>query len=312
MNLFITGMMRSGTTLLQKSLDQHPELSVSYQSKTSLFLDEIKSFHNTLGIKKYHLLSHYSPNLDYKLDDITNWLLKSNIFFSSLPNSTNGIKIGLKEVLAEEFLPFLTTKNIKCINIVRDPRDVITSMSFGNGFEHTGLERPVLFDLKNWRKSVLISEHLKDSENLITIKMEDFLLNPEHSLNKIYNFLEVEKLPIRELIQKLEKGAWKSNSSFGQKKVFDTSVIGNYKKVLTKDVIQYVEAICCKEMQLMDYEITSSTCKEKTICEFNEPFEIKRKEFDKNYTSLDTNVEYELYRSNLSIRQTIKRELLGL
>ncbi|MDP5255397.1 MULTISPECIES: sulfotransferase [unclassified Vibrio] len=311
MDLFLTGMMRSGTTLLQKSLDQHPELNVSYQNKTSLFLNEVKSFHENLGINKYHLLSHYSPNEHYNLENITKWLNKNN-FLDSLKTSDFDKKNGLKEVLAEEFLPYLTEKNIKCINIIRDPRDVLSSMSFGNGFEHTGLERPILFDLKNWRKSVLISQYLKDNKNLLTIKMEDLLLDPKDSLEKIYSFLDIEKLPFEILIKKLNEQEWKSNSSFGQKKAFDSSVIGNYKKVLPIKVREYVEAICFKEMEAMEYKTSKLDSKEKIILEFTEPFEIKRKEFKSNYTSSKENIQYELNRSTLPLDKTINRELLGL
>lgn len=312
-NIFITGMMRSGTTLLQKALNQHPGLSISYQDKTVNFLDIIKKFHGHLNISKYHLLSHYSPNNDYSLAELTAWLeLKADLRVFFPPVTDDSLNFGMKEVLTEEFLPFFTHRQVKCINIIRDPRDVITSMSFGNGFEHTGSERPILFDLRNWRKSVLISEYLERSSYLLTIRMEDLLLNPADTLRKVYKFLEVDDFSFDVLISKLKKSAWKGNSSFGERKAFDPSVIGNYKSALPTDVVEYVETVCFKEMQMMNYTLNNNNSNVEVLTNFKEPFSVTRDEFEKGYTSLDSNIQYELARANLTLTETINRELLGL
>lgn len=311
MNIFITGMMRSGTTLLQKAMNQHPDISISYQEKTEQIFSIIKRFHQSIGVEKYHLLSHYSKNNDYPLKDLISWLHNNNII-SEFETKSNPQFNGVKEVLSEELLPYFTQKKVKCFNIVRDPRDVITSMSFGSGFEHTGLERPVLFDLKNWRKSVLISKILEESDFLLTIKLEDLLTDPNTVMDNVYDFLGVESLDFKNLTQQLEQSSWKGNSSFGDKKVFDTSVVGNYKNVLPDFVIQYIEAICHKEMDIMGYEHQKAVINTSVISNYIDPFEIKRIEFDKGYSSLKSNIQYELERSKLNLETIINQEFEGI
>jgi hypothetical protein len=305
--LFVTGMMRSGTTLLQRILNTHPDMLVSYQSKTACLLNKIKSFHDEKGISKYHLLSHYSPNTDYTFLELQCWL-RDNMSVEEILPSNGSLYTGVKEVLAEEFLPFFVNEKVKCINIIRDPRDVIASMSFGNGFKYTGIERPILFDIKNWRKSVLISHLLKDSPYLLTIRMEDLLIEPQKTMLVIYNFLDVEELPHSVLVEKMSDKAWKGNSSFGDKKVFDKSVIENFKNILSISTVQYIEATCDKEMDCMGYEKSYLPMLPDYISEYVEPFEIRRVEFVNNYSSSVKNMAYELARYYLSFDDVLQLE----
>ena len=309
MRVFLTGMMRSGTTLLQRALDMHSDVSISYQSRTKDFLQCKKSFHQSLNVEKYHLLSHYSGNNEYSLKELNDWLLLNSDVNNLISGSEDRKAFGVKEVLAEEFIPFFIKNGIKCILIVRDPRDVIASMSFGNGAEYTGKERPVLFDLRNWRKSVLIGEVFKNDPNLMVLRMEDLLIHPENVMESIYSFLDIDSLSYESLVEQMNLSSWKGNSSFGEKKAFDTSAIGNYKKVLPSTVIEYIETVCKKEMELMEYDTSTSSSNEVIIHTYVEPFKVDRKEFESNYSSSSENVEYEVRRLNSSIESIIKDEL---
>ncbi len=312
-NVFISGMMRSGTTLLQRAVNAHPEVSVDYQSSTKEFLDVIRSFYRTKGIEKYHLLSHYSPNKDASLDEVTNWLIhnaRTEQFFSE-PKNDGKPFVGVKEVLCEEFIPFFIANKVKCINIIRDPRDVISSMSFGKGTEFTGKERPVLFDIKNWRKSVLISERYNDSDYLLTLRMEDLLVDPQAELERIYSFLGVETFPLKELLKVLERDSWRSNSSFGKKTLFDKSAMGGYKNTLPKAVCEYVERCCSEEMVLMKYLKAPTQLELSLIGNYVDPFDITRPEFSTNYSSCSEQVAYECQRATLSLSEVIQSELVG-
>ncbi|MEZ9657984.1 sulfotransferase [Vibrio sp. 10N.261.52.F3] len=309
--IFLSGMMRSGTTLLQRALDQHPKVSLSYQNKTRKILDLLKKFHGVKNLEKYHLLSHYSPNYDYSIQELTRWLDENVDINTLLSPGESGAIIGVKEVLAEELVPFFVNHGVKCINIVRDPRDVIASISFGNGIEHTGLERPVLFDIKNWRKSVLVSYLLKDSDFLLTIRMEDLIESPESTMLSIYKFLNVDCQSFSILVEKMNASTWKGNSSFGDKKVFDPSAIGNYKTVLSKDVVEYIETTCHEEMKYMKYQRDNANLNANVISSYSDSFVVNRKEFEPHYSSNSENVSYELNRSSLGIDELIEVEFLG-
>jgi len=312
MNIFLSGMMRSGTTLLQRALNYHDDISLSYQDKTSIFLSIAKRFHQNIGLEKYHLLSHYSGNTDYSLAEFNEWM-KANIDFSvEFGNVTSEGYVGVKEVLAEEFIPFFLENDVKCINIVRDPRDVIASMSFGKGKEHTGIQRPVLFDVKNWRKSVVISQMLKRHENFLLLTMEDLLKNPKDSLAKICDFLEVSHFDFEELVKKMNSSKWKGNSSFGEKKAFDPSAIGGYKNNVPDYVVRYIETICAKEMQCMGYELSCDSLDKGTIIDYKDPFEVSRPEFDSDFSSLKENTDYEVKRFDLSVEEVMDLEFNGM
>ncbi|OCH28662.1 hypothetical protein A6E12_09230 [Aliivibrio fischeri] len=305
--LFITGMMRSGTTLLQKALNVHPEINVTYQSRTEEYIKLLKTFYSSIGVNKYHVLSHYSPNKDCSFSDVQKWLL-NNAEYEKLFDTQDSYYSGVKEVLSEEFIPYFISNKIKCINIVRDPRDVICSMSFGKGIQYTGSERPVLFDIKNWRKSVLISEIFKESDYLLTIKMEDLLRNPEYIMTQIYRFLNVETITHDDLISEMSKLNWTANSSFGQRKLFDESVINNYKNNLPSEVINYIEATCLNEMNHMGYDAQQDLDVESIIRTYEDPFQVTRNEFLPLYSSNNKNIQYEIERHSLKIKDIIKLE----
>ncbi|MEZ8252958.1 sulfotransferase [Vibrio splendidus] len=306
--VFLTGMMRSGTTLLQKSLNSHPEIDITYQSKTDVYINTLKEYYRSIGIDKYHVLSHYSPNLDTSFMGLQEWLRNNNSYEVYFEGESEYYS-GVKEVLCEEFVPYFISNGIKCINIVRDPRDVICSMSFGNGGKYTGSERPVLFDIKNWRKSVLISEKYKESDYLLTVRMEDLLYNAPNTLSDIYRFLGVTDLPYVELIEIMKKNSWRSNSSFGDRDLFDTNAIGNYSENLPINVQRYIEATCLKEMTLMGYENSLEIDIDRDILNYIEPFEVKRKEFSSSYSTSEFNIEYEINRSRLDLNEVINMEL---
>ena len=62
-DFFITGMGRSGTTLLEKLLCNHKDLSVLSQPLPLVFIDLKKRFLETLGIKKYFVLNDSLNNV---------------------------------------------------------------------------------------------------------------------------------------------------------------------------------------------------------------------------------------------------------
>ena len=58
--------------------------------------------------------------------------------------------IGSKEIFCEEYIPYFLSNGVKVILLIRDPRDIITSLNFGKGADFTGEIRPTLFNIRNW------------------------------------------------------------------------------------------------------------------------------------------------------------------
>lgn len=306
-HLVISGMMRSGTTLLQKSLNTHPDITVDFQSKTDRFLAFKKRYLQSISQEKYHVFHHYNPASDYRFCDFYNWQAQQGdicaLLFPEEESAGTHVQ-GVKEVLVEEFYPGLLDEGVYCLNIFRDPRDVITSMSFGSGSEFAGRPRPVLFDLRNWRKSVHFSFRLAGEKGLKSVRFEDLVSSPEKLLFDIFDWLGVSRFPLEQVRKKISEDQWSGNSSFGKKQPFDSSASGKYASVLPTPTLQFVEAVCGTEMNWLQYEPEIEEAdKRLAIGSYQEPFEIDRPEFKSDFSFSDENAAYETERLQFGMRE---------
>ena len=164
--------------------------------------------------------------------------------------------IGSKETLIEEFVPYFLSKGIKVIMIIRDPRDVYTSINIGKGTEYTGKRRPALFHLRNWRKSVAIINTFKNWNKFTFVKYEDILKYKEKELNKLTDFLSVDDFSkgyFDKGIRTKDGALWKGNSSNKKHQGINEKNIGKYKNHFNNNTIGYIEFICGPEMKSMGY-----------------------------------------------------------
>ena len=305
--IICTGMMRSGTTLLQTLLNYHPQLSVPYQTHTDFYLRAKKQFLARQGQPPYHVLSHYNEADHYPLSDFSNWLSSQPEFLDKLIDmyATPGLAFaGSKEILIEEFLPWLVSNNIRCIQIIRDPRAVVASSCFGNA-RHTGAARPVLFDIRNWRKSAQVAAMLASSQSFLKIKFEDLVGEPGKILSRIFNWLGVED-NADSLVKEIQNNQIKANSSFSRNPGIDQGVVDGFRTVLSNEVEAFIRATCQEEMHLQHYLVDqmSSNQRCQIIERFVEPNRIQRAEFSEDYTSKGKRYELQRladYSSSLNI-----------
>lgn len=343
-SFFITGMLRSGTTLLDKTLCCHPDLSVLSQPFIKLFIEAKKAFYNDIcGYSIYHVLHNYFNEESYSVNDLNEFLssfdiskelihevvydyLKSmnnkiicknsilnipsgnidNVYkklISSLKHKEYALKCGAKEVMCEEFMPYFVKSGIKCILIVRDPRDIIASLNFGNGKNYGGNIRPTLFNIRNWRKSIAFLIELEGHENFLSLKYEDLVSNPNNVLNKIAKFLDVDNYKnefFEKSIYDQNGSLWFSNSSHMPEKGITNKSVGSFRNRLSDKVVSYVEATCYPEMKVLGYEFNNKNLPNfSMIKEFKEVFPIERSEFNSYYEMEKENVEAEINRLKL-------------
>lgn len=165
--------------------------------------------------------------------------------------------LGTKEILCEEFLPYLCQCGYKCIVMVRDPRDVLASANYPLGEKYFGEKKPALFILRSWRKSVEFIFSLKANENFHFLRYEDLVDDPYRELDRITDFLSLERFPG----DQFEKGVfdrdgqlWQANTSFEARDSFIyRKPKGAYKDFLSTDEIDYTEAVCGHEMDWLRY-----------------------------------------------------------
>ncbi len=301
--LFITGMPRSGTTLLDKVLSGHSDVTVHSQplpllfaKVKSLFLESI----NQVGAYPLSDMVHenyYKPEQwvsfleDFSVDaDLYKQLVQSMSSFSGqytrLDNplayldgfedssvsefvksyiselGNNSKVIGLKETWCEEYLPYFLAEGFKCVLIVRDPRDIICSLNFGKGREYGGRTKPLLYNIRSWRKSVAFAMAMSDETQVQIIKYEDLVSKPDDVTSQLFNFLSVESDDVEQLVSNIvdQSGKpWRSNSSHSELNGISISSIGRYKEYLTDAVVEFIEASCFHEMKYFSYDLEVSS-----------------------------------------------------
>jgi hypothetical protein len=351
-SFFITGCVRSGTTLLEKLLSNHSSLSVLSQPFPALYFELKRLFLDSIGIKnEYFLLSHYVNEKRYQPIDFIQFLctskISSEIVERSLNSNYNGkwssvvtgelnnslsfdqlyhnlvstnshnskaSMFGAKEVLCEEFVPYFITHGIKVLHIIRDPRDVISSIKSGKGSDFIGDVKPLLFELRNWRKSAQLAIQFKILPNFMSIHYEDLVLNTDSVLQKICHFLEIKTFSNNAF----EKGilsqngeVWSSNSSFG---AVNGSVskdsIGKYKQFLGREVLDYISVICHPELYNLGLQNALSPNFPEIIENFQEPIAVTDKNLAVNYSTNKSTVGYEINRLNKFVAGNLDLEFL--
>ena len=345
--LFITGMARSGTTLVEKVFSGHPELSVVPQPFPYIFLDAKRDFLAAIHYGNCdHPLSHYFLEERYDIQDLTAFLgdyclspEKVRSIFSRMERYSGQIHraencdyllghlsagrfldtivellyamrynetariFGSKEIFCEEFSPYLAASGVKCIVIIRDPRDVITSLNARGGAQYGGKARPTLFHVRNWRKSVAFSLLLAEHPNFQWIRYEDLVTQPLVVIRELTRFLGIrdfEEDQLRGEILDQTGNVWDGNSSHNTKLGITADSVGRYRALMPRAVQEYIECMCLPEMRYLGYSCNAKPTKcADVFSAFREPIRIERKEFQADYSSSPDHVRQELTRLRL-------------
>ena len=344
---FLSGMGRSGTTLLDKLLCNHPRLSVLSQPFPYLFLHAKRQFLTTLGqVNCPRPLGHYFLEQRYGLDDLATFLddfelrprelqalfaamadydgqyhkppdmlsrvagLPGGRFLEThqrllrvLRHRSDVSYYASKETHCEEFFPFFADQGVRCVALIRDPRDVIASFHFGQGTQYGGRRRPTLFYIRNWRKSVAIALRMERHANFHWLRYEDLVARPERQLQLITEFLGIEPLPSRcwkEGLQAQDGKPWRGNSSHAPSAIVNRESVGRFRELLPASMRRFVEVCCLPEMRLLGYPDTGQPLDAGSVLEdYREPFALERDDFPDDYSTQPLHLEQERERWRL-------------
>jgi len=275
MIIWLASYPKSGNTWVKGFI-----ISLLYTTEGTSNLENFKK------INQYPLKSHFE-NLTTDFNDITKFK-KYYHKSQDIINSDNKIKI-LKThnaLLNVDGDNFSSTKNtLGVIHIVRDPRNVVTSLKhhysipdfekakeflfdekriiFGN-FDKKDYPLPTL--LASWKTHYLSWKQVK--LNYLLIKYEDLLNNPIKEFSKISNYLS-NLLNVKISEKKIENSI-KSNSFYNLKKMEESKGFGefitynnrkffnlgpknNWKTLLEKKTAAEIEAKFHNEMKELGY-----------------------------------------------------------
>jgi len=255
--------------------------------------DGISSFNNLEKIPQYPMRSHFH-NLVKNFQNI-NEIKKNWIISQDKINLDNKIKF-LKthhvncKIGTDSFTNLDNTKGI--IYIVRDPRNVITSIKNHFSLNSYDEAKKFIFDEKRWLGFVGIDNKIRDnklptlisswninykswknmSENFLLIRYEDLMINPDKEFTKIVNFLnsilsikfnkkkidEAVKTSSFDNLKKLEKlglfGESVADKKLGGKKdFFYLGPKNDWKILLDKKISKEIEQNFENEMKELKY-----------------------------------------------------------
>jgi hypothetical protein len=261
-----------------------------------IFFTDLKKYRE--GLWTPEILNYQSEVLPGSFLNIYKQL---NSFIPEIFSKRDVTYTGGKEILCEEYVPYLLSKGVRVLIIIRDPRDVIVSLNFRKKDNLTGKKRPILYSLRLWRKSVAFALECEDNPNFMHLKYENLVQDPIEILNKIAAFLNIELFSpniFKGGIRDQYGGLWSSNSSFVSCQGISRSSIGRFKDILPDYVISYIETCCLPEMRYLNYDLSQiENFDEKKLRNFKEPFPIKHEKFlsDKGYSLTHIEEEIERY-----------------
>lgn len=164
---------------------------------------------------------------------------------------------GDKSAMSILFIEYIyrAYPNSKYINLIRDGRDVVSSYIEG-GEEAFGDYSDAVHSAKRWKKSLEKWKWLTNvakPEQLLEIKYEDLVSNPDATVRKICLFLEIdfesEMLEIRSIVKKRNMTQIKHYRNLSNP--INISSIGKWRRYLNEDDMTKIQPII--ERQLSEY-----------------------------------------------------------
>jgi len=207
MKIFITGFMRSGTTLLRDLIEKHPDVKKMFHERGIISIPK-KYLYKTKVLPDVRFIDRHSMVKNRK----GRWVIQTqlNVKFN-LKKDNWGEKIPYRSAYISKgnfrgniikycnrWNNYFKSESV-IIHIIRHPIDVtISSIRRGIYSKHQDCLEPYI-------KSVpFVIRSTQNYKNLLTIKYEDLILNPNKTLKIIFLHCKLNNNPevIKKILQK--------------------------------------------------------------------------------------------------------------
>lgn len=295
---FITGFLRSGTTLVEKLVHALPGACVGPQPFPFLYHDAKRAFLRARGAgdERYPLGSLFREER-YRPEDFHAFLRSHRLtpeataasfaamrgysgwklpalaehagqlgegsfaevyrkLCDRLPGILGGKAsrlLGAKEVFCEEFIPYFLGEGVSVILVLRDVRDVLTSLKFGSGATYANREMSVLHIVRQWRKSVAFALELSGRPGFEAVRYEELVARPRAWLDALAGRwgMPAAAPGAVEHLRDQEGREWQSNSSFAPARGVSRDSVGRFAGHLPAAWLAAVEWLCAPEMKVL-------------------------------------------------------------
>ena len=218
--------------------------------------------------------------------------------------------LGSKEILVEEYVPYLLDQGVHAVVILRDPRDMIASLNFRERDNATGRGRPVLYSMRVWRKSVATALAFEGHPRFRWLQYEDLVASPQTVMAGLGDWLGLSDFPDDVLSGSLrdQRGReWDGNSSFRDQVGVSRTSVGRFRKILPEGVQAFIEAVAAPEMALLGYAVSRSVAT--AVSHYRDPFTDVHARFPADYSADPHRLRNELERlDRLASRSTLSEE----
>lgn len=295
---FITGFLRSGTTLVEKLVHGLAGACIGGQPFPYLYYDVKRAFLEAYGgAGDRYPLGHLFGEDRYGPEDFEAFLERYRVSadrvaasfaamrgysgwkLPALADHADGIGegsfaevyralcdvlpatlradasdlLGAKEVFCEEFIPYFLTQGVFTVLVVRDIRDVITSLKLGSGGAYGSPDLPALHVVRQWRKSVAFALQFGGHDRFELVRYEELVAHPDPWLRHIASRLRCAP-PAPDAIHELldqDGRAWRGNSSFEGMVGVSRAPVGRFVEALPPSWVRAIEALCMPEMRAL-------------------------------------------------------------
>ncbi len=270
--IFITGVYRSGTTLISRVLGAHPELDITYDSvnyfrfilkkgiKASKYRDIVSS--TVKRLQRRHEISLDSAGILEEVESATE-ITHKEIYRAIMKSffGYTGKRWGEKSLLEwtniSTFLEMFPQG--RAIHIIRDPRDVLISykkMTIETGDKYLDS----IFANMHSMDYALARQDTLPSDRYLLLRYEDYIADPRHHSGRICDFLGIEFVD-----GMLDESQYTNITG----RLFDRNThssfpgdggppVDRWKSTLSRYEICLVEGLLRRQMEALAYELTTS------------------------------------------------------
>ena len=271
---FLICSERSGSNLITKVMDGHPEVCGPFPSHMMrTFAPEYSRYGNLQDDANWQDLT--DDTADYLNNIFAQW--ESSVSATELreqcPERNLGAivryayekeattrgkrRVFVKENHAYQFIAF-TLANFpesRFVWLVRDPRDM--ALCQRDSILSGGVQKAIAAWKPDQSESLKVHAYLRDAGKILLLKFEDLLSQPEATSRRLCDFLKLpyapEMLDFHKATNVERNAGWNTAwADLGKPIISDN--FNNYQEGLSEAEIRYIEAACAREMAALGYE----------------------------------------------------------